>query len=292
MFNPIGDLIEEAINDWLMNLASSAINAFLVFLNAINSMSLNVLDLPVVVQGIALAQVIAGAVLAAKFTFEIWYNNILRSDGNADADLSGVIVRGVQSAAIILSVPWIVRQIYSWGTEIAADVIALPGVNLETMEGPLNDVMGAGIADPTFPIAIAIAILFALVMLIIVLIQSFIRAAEVAIAAAVGSFMALGLTNTSSQAFQSWWREVLNLSLAQALQLFMVKCSFFALLNFNSQAMVNILLFCGFIWVTYKTPSILKQYIYSTGAGKAAGGMAQQAGSMMLMRKLMTKGAA
>lgn len=289
-WNPISDLIEEAIEKWLTNLATKAIGMFMEFLNGINGLSLGVLDMPLVVQGILLSQAIAGSILAAKWAFEIWYNNVLRDNGDSEADVPGVLINGAQAAALIMSVPWIVRQAYKWGTEITADVIALPGVDLNGIGDPIKTTLTKSMLENGFPMAICIAVLFALVILIIVLIQTFIRAAELAVAAVVGSFMALGLTNPNSQAFQSWWREVLNLSLAQAIQMFMIKASFYALMNFSAPVWINVLLFCGFVWTTYKSPSILKQYIHSTGAGKAAGGIAQQAGSMVMMRKLMTRG--
>ncbi|MEN1990233.1 conjugal transfer protein TrbL family protein [Paenibacillus hubeiensis] len=289
-WNPISNLIEEAIENWLTNLANSAINFYLELLQQINSASLGVLDMPVVVQGILLAQAIAGSLLAAKWAFEIWYNNILRNSGDSEADLQNVLINGAQAAAIIMSVPWIVRQVYAWGTYVASDVVALPGVDLSNMSSPVSTLLTGSMLQNGFPMATAIAVLFALVMLVVVLIQTFIRAGELAVAAVVGSFLALGLTNSNSQAFQGWWRELLNISLAQAIQMFLIKCSFFALLNFAAPAWVNVFLFCGFVWVTYKSPAILKQYVYSTGAGKALGGAAQQAGSMVMMRKLMTKG--
>ncbi|MCY9763217.1 DUF6045 family protein [Paenibacillus alvei] len=290
LWNPIGDMIQESIEKWFTNLAADAVNAFLEFLNAVNGISSSVLDLPVVIDAIAYSQALALAILVAKFAFEIWYNNMLRQDGDSDSDLSGVMIRGSQAIAVVCAVPWIVRQAYKWGSDIAGDVAALPGVNYETMRTPLEQLIHSALSSQFYPLLISLAVLFALIILIIVLVQTFIRAAELAVAAAVGSFMALGLTNPNSQAFQSWWREVLNLSLAQAVQMFLIKCSFFALLNFNAAAWVNVMLFVGFVWVTYKSPTILKQYVYSTGFGRATAGAAQQVGSMAIMRRVMAKG--
>jgi hypothetical protein len=106
--------------------------------------------------------------------------------------------------------------------------------------------------------------------------------------------MALGLTNTNSQAFQTWWRELLNISLAQAIQMFLIKVSLYTLtLSVNAEnPLLNVMIFCGFMWVTYKSPTILKQYTSSTGLARAGGQVAQQAGSMAIMRKMMMRGAA
>ncbi|PAD71350.1 conjugal transfer protein TrbL family protein [Paenibacillus campinasensis] len=290
LWNPIGDLVEDTIEKWFLGMAEKAVNTFTEFLNEINGVAVQVLDFPIVVSAIAYAQMVAIAIIATKYAFEIWYNKVLHDNGDSDADLSSVIFRLFESVAMVFAVPWIVRQVYMWGTELAQLVVALPGSSPLEMWSPVNEALNHGMVSSSFPIGIAIAILFALVMLLVVLVQNFIRAGELTVAAIVGAFMATGLTNPNSQAFQTWWKEVINLSVAQAVQMLLIKLSFVSLLAFNATAWVNVLLFCGFVWVTYKSPSIMKQYLHSTGFGKAAAGVGQQAGSLVLMRKLMTKG--
>lgn len=288
------DLVSDSIKSFVSDLVEDCINMFLQLLSGMNETTVAVLDLPVVNNGILYAQVLAGSILALKFSFEIWQSYILRINGDSDADGSGVFIRTAQAAAMLGAVPWLTKQIYMWGTAIANDIALMPGTDMNS---------GANIIDSMFmsvltggsPILIAgVAIIFALVIFLIILVQTFIRGAELAMIAAMGAFMAIGLTNPNSQTFSTWWKELLNLSMAQAIQMFLIKCSFFALtINPNPNVpMLSIMIFAGFIWVTYKSPSIMKQYVYSTGVGKGVGQTAQQAGSMILMRKIMTRGAA
>ncbi|MBJ6360506.1 conjugal transfer protein TrbL family protein [Paenibacillus sp. GCM10012307] len=284
-------LINEAIENYIKGIIEQGINFFLQFLNAINGMAGEVLGLPVVTQAIIFSQALAGTILVSKIAFEAWMTYIMRMSGDPDADPGGLLIRSMASAAIISSMPWLVKWFYEFGTAVAGDVAKLPGVDLQNaatpMERLLNMATGGG---GQFIFFVFLGIIFAVIVFIIILIQTFLRAAELAVAAIIGSFMALGLTNSNSQAFGAWFKELLTLCMAQAIQMVLVKISFFTLTDFNfggGTALFSLFLFCGFLWVTYKSPSILKQYIHSTGVGKVAGGAAQSVGSMVLMRRFL-----
>ncbi|MGG2201884.1 conjugal transfer protein TrbL family protein [Paenibacillus validus] len=286
-------LIEKAIEDFFKKLVEQAINLFLSFLAAINGMASQVLDMPVVTQGILYSQALAGTILITKVAYEAWVTHILRQNGDPDADPGGLLFRSASAAAFIGGVPWLVKWMYQFGTTVAGDIARLPGVDYSSAGSPFEALLDMVVAQSTYPLFMAVGVLFALVIFIVILIQTFIRAAELAVVAVVGSFMALGLTNPNSSSFSSWFKELMSISMAQAVQMYLVKVSFFTLTYFSFAGMplFNLFLFCGFLWVTYKSPSILKQYVYSTGVGKAAGGTASSVGSMVMMRKIFTKGA-
>lgn len=258
---------------------------------------MEVLSMGVVNKSILYSQALAASILVAKFSYEIWYNNILRNSGDSEADMQGVMVRLAQTIAMISAAPWVTKEVYAWGSAIAGDVANFSGAPTEAEGGNMLKnlllPMLTGSAEGLI-ILIAVAIIFAVLIYLLVLVQTFIRAAELAVVAVVGAFMALGLSNPSSQAFQTWWRELLNISLAQAIQMFLLKVSLYTLIFSvtSPDPLLKLMVFCGFMWVTYKSPSILKQYVHSTGVGRAGGQAVQQAGSMMIMRKVMTKGAA
>lgn len=289
----ISGLINDAIERFFSDLAESCINMFMQLLNGLSSITLDVLDMPVVNSAILYSQLLAASILGAKFVYEIWYNKLLRDEGDSGADIQGTIVNAGQAAGMIGAVPWVTKQVYVWGTSIAADVANLPGTDMNSGSTLMKSLFVNTLATGgTSIVLVAVAVVFALIIFLIVLVQTFIRSAELAVVAAVGSFMALGLTNPNSQAFQGWWRELLNISLAQAVQLFLIKCSFFTLtFGLSDLPLLNVMVFAGFLWVTYKSPSILKQYIYSTGIGRAAGQATQSVGSMVIMRKMMMRGA-
>lgn len=284
------DIIKEltltAVNAVMQQIVEQAISTFSNIVGGISSMAVNVLDMPIVNNSIMLAQGIALAILAPKVAFEVWYNYILRQNGDPDQNLSGVLIRAAQSVAIIASVPWIVKEVYQFGSSVAQEIAQLPGYeSTHAMGGELEQFL-RNIGE--IHVVLGLLIIFGVAFTCIVFVQSFIRAAELAVIAVVGAFMSIGLTNNTAL-FGTWWRELVAVSLTQALQMFMLKFSFHTLqgLMFTREPIVNMVLFLACLYVTYKTPSIMRQYVHSTGFGRMIGGAAQQASSLVLMRKLM-----
>lgn len=291
--NPFGWLFREAIEDYIQKKCEEAINLFVAFLTFITGTAEQVLEMPVVVQAIQYSQIIAGAFLGVKIAFEAWTTYVLRQNGDPEADPEGFLLRSVSSAVFVACAPWLVRWIYLLGTTVAYDISNLPGVDLRNARSPMVELLSA-LQGGEYILFIFVAILIAVVLYVLILIQTFIRAAELAVAAVVGSLMALGMTKSDS--FANWIREVISLSFSQAVQIFLVKVSFFVLLTNQFQmegltvSMYNLcrlLLFIGFLWVTYRSPSFLKQYVYSTGVGKVLGSSLQSIGSAVLLRRFM-----
>jgi len=270
-------------------LIDSAISLFLSLLNGINAITVVVLDLPIVNKTIVYCQGVAFSIVAVKFGYEVWYNHILRQDGDPDADLRGVLIDFAKAIGMIGAVPWITKQVYVLGTAFASDIANLDGAGnpLSQTSSLVTLLTNIMVSATTGLLIIAVAVLAALIIFLIVLIQAFIRAAELAMVAVAGTLMALGLTNSSSQMFQTWWRELLSLSLAQATQILLLKIAFVTLTIGTPNPFLNLMFFTGFMWVTYKSPSVLKQFIYSSGVGSAVGGAARSIGSMALMRRMM-----
>jgi hypothetical protein len=282
-------LIGDAIEAFIQRLVEQAINFYLGIMADINGMAAEVLDLPVVINGIAYAQALAGSILVAKIASEAFTTYILHQNGDPESDPGGLLLRSVTAVAIVSGIPWLVRWIYKLGTTIASDIAALPGAGYDDSPSVMQQLFNIILSGAASIIFAAIGIFFALAMLVIIFIQTFIRAADLAVAAAIGSFMALGLTNPESTAFSSWLKETGSLCFAQAIQLFLMKLAFFSLtyFNFGTGPLMNLCLFCGFLYAAYRSPSVLKNYMYSTGLGRAFGGAASSLGSMMLMRRVL-----
>lgn len=282
----LSDLIQQGIENFLQNLVEQAINLFLTFMANMNGVASEVLDIPVVNSGILYSQLLAGSILVSKIAYEIWLTYILRTHGDPDADPGGLFLRIIQAIAVLGGIPWIVKYVYLFGTKVATDVAGLPGSSY-TDSGQVSQMFDLVVNGGEYIVFIAVGIIFAAIVFLIIWVQFFIRAAELAMIAVTGAFMALGLSNASSQIYGTWWKELITVSFAQAIQIFLIKVSFFVLtdmtLSFNP--MTKLMLFCGFLWVTYKSPSILKGWVHSTGIGKAS----QSVGSMVLMRRMMMR---
>ncbi|MDF2646857.1 MAG: putative conjugation protein [Paenibacillus sp.] len=287
------------IAGFLESLAEESINQVLKIFMYIGKLGAVVLDMPVVNNGILYTQEVAGLLLAVKIAYEAYMIYILRQMGEPTSDPTNLLIGAVRAASVIAVMPWLIKYMYGFGVQMGFEVAALPGTgygdaNNNTFSLLFNLLLQAGSAM----IFIATAILFAAVMLIVIIIQSFIRAAELAVAAWMGSFSALGLTNKDSQSWQSWWKDTLVIVFAAALQMAMLKFSFYTLTPIKVEiakqwvtvpSIVNLLLFISALWVTYKSPALLKEKLHSTGIGRVGGAAVQSAGQSIVMRAIMKK---
>jgi hypothetical protein len=277
-------MIKEAIAFFFGGFFEELIAYFSTILVDVMATSVNVLQLPLVQNGILYAQSLSFTLLVLKSIKEGIQTYILYQNGDTDADPSGLIIRTGQAVAIIATMPWIVLQIFTFGTKVAADVAKLSGGQAGVADWAFittSIVASGGIVIPVVGIVLA-------VMLLVVAIQATIRGAELALVSVLGPVMAVNLSANNRSVWTQWFKQVLIICTAQALQIFMLKG---ALSLMTSQVISNggILLVFGWLWVTIKTPKFVQQFAYSTGFSGAVGGTAKQAGSMYLMRKMMVK---
>lgn len=280
-------------------LADESIKLVLTVFAYIGVLGKVVLDMPVVQTGIIYTQEVAGMFLALKIAYEAYMVYMLRQRGEPTSDPTDLLIGAVRAAGVIAVMPWLIKYLYGFGLEMAIEVSNLPGTGYNTVNNSTFVLFSNLIAQAgSALIFICIAILFATVMLVIIYIQSFIRASEVAVAAWTGSFMAIGLTNKDSQAWQNWWQDTLTIVFAAAFQMGLLKLSFYTLtpimIPVNGQMatvppIINLLLFIATLWVTYKAPTALKEKLHATGIGRVGGAVAQGVGQSWMMRTIMRK---
>jgi hypothetical protein len=283
IFNLV-DIVTNGIAKFLANFFEELITLFATTLANIMSSSLNVLQIPLVENGIKYAQALAFTILVLKATNEAFQTYILYENGDPDADPGGLLVRTAQATAIIATLPWIVMQIFTFGTKLALDVAGLgtgkTGIaDWAFLTTVILDTGGSVIA--LFCIALAI-------MLLIVAIQATIRGAELALMAVLGPIMALNITSTNRSVWSAWFKQVIIVCTAQAIQIFLLQGAL-GLITSGSVSSNGLLLVFGWLWVTIKSPKYIQQFAYSTGFTGAIGGTAKQTGSMYVMRKMMVK---
>jgi hypothetical protein len=246
------------------------------------SLSQTVLTLDLVHNGIRYAQTLAFTLLVLKTMNEAFQTYILYQNGDPEADPSGLLVRTGQAVAIIAFMPDLVQYIFEFGSKVASDVAGL-------------SVGQAGVADWTVIIAAVVAsgglvlsimMIILAVLLLIVAFQATIRGAELALISVIGPIMALNITSNNKNIWSAWFKQLIIICTSQALQIFMISGAMSLLTN-NIISGGGIFLVLGWLWVAIKTPKYLEQFAYSTGFTGTAGGVAKQAGSMALMRKMM-----
>lgn len=278
------DFVSKCVNYFFSSFFSDLISFFANTLADVMGSAMNVLDIPLVQNGIKYAQVLAFAILVIKALSEAYQTYILYQNGDPDADPSGILVRTAQAIAVIATLPFIVQQIFEFGSKVSHDVAGL-------------SVGSTGVADFAFMVSaiaassgavIPIFCLVIAIMFLVVAIQAAMRGAELALMSVLGPIMALNLTANNRSIWSSWFKQLVIVCTAQALQIFMLDGTLSLLTN-QSVSDGGIIVLIGWLWVTIKTPKYVQQFVYSTGFTGAVGGTAKQAGSMALM-KVMMKG--
>lgn len=280
-------MIFSSIQSFFIDLLEEAVQVVAVVLVEIMGTAQQVLDYPIVIQGILYAQGLAFAIMAAKVASEALRNYILHSSGDAEANPGGLLIDTAKAAAVIGSVPWLVRWLYLLGTQIALEVSGFGGIS---SAAPVMTNFVRSIE--ALPLILIFVGIIALVLITLIYIQTFIRAAHLGMLAVIGPLLAIQLIGGDHNLFNLWIKELIVVSFSQALQIFMLMAALYALGGMmTGNPITALLMFVGWLWSTMKAPSVLKQMLYSSGLGRVAGGTAQTAGTMIVVRKMMTRGA-
>ena len=285
MFNfiDLSKLLDIAIAAFLSDLIDDLISYFSNILVDIMGLSQNIFNMPIVQNGIKYSQTLAFTILVIKVINEAYQTYILYQNGDPDADPTGLLVRTAQAVAVITVLPWIVSQLFMFGTKVATDVANLSSGRMSYLDWQyikiwLNPIMGLSFG-PIFCIIIVI-------MLLIVAFQATIRGAELALMSVLGPIMALNITANNRGIWSSWFRQVVIICTSQAIQIFMLAGAM-SLISSQSISNKGLLFFYGWLWVAIKSPKYVQQFAYSTGFTKTLGGAAKNVGSTaaMLIRR-------
>lgn len=285
-FGWMGEALTEGITNVFNNLFNEFTNYMATGLAQMYQLALALLDLTYVKNCILLAQVVAGTLMVVRMLVEVITTYILYQNGDSSANPRRLLLDSAFGAAMLVSAPWVVTWVYSWGTNLAVDVANVTNFNMGDV--PVVSVLAGG---GFIPILLGI---FTSVMWVLILLQACIRSVEVSLLAVMGPFLVIGGKN---DLYGRWWMNLVVVSVTQAVQIFLVKGSMVASTlvvavmpgNGGNNAFFGLLLTISFLWVAFKTPGLLKEYSYSTGIGQALGGAAQQAGSIALMRRSFMK---
>lgn len=274
--------VSKCITYFFTGFFSDIIEYFGKTLSDVMGTSTNVLDLTIVKNTVKYAQLLALALLVLKTINEAFQTYIMYQSGDPDADPSGLLIRTGQAIAVILTLPFIVEQTYTFGTKLSKDIANVnPGQSSGASMGYIKSQVSSssGALIPVFFIVIVVLIL-------IVAIQATIRGAELALMSVLGPIMALNITANNRSVWSAWFRQLVIICCSQAVQIFMLDGVLSLFLKpFDG---IGALAIFGWLWVTIKTPKYIQQFVYSSGLTGTIGGTAKQAGSMALMRRFMS----
>lgn len=282
-----GQLLNGGIESFFQSFFDQLIKLFATQLADIMGTAVDVLSMDFVVKGVMYSQVLALSILGIKVIMEVFENYILYQNGDSEADPTGVLVRTAQAVAVISSMPWIVKEVFIFGSKVTKDVAGLDSVSDGITKWDAIISVGK-LLNPGTQVAFLFVLLMIVLGLLVVCVQSAIRGGELALMSVLGSFMALNLTANNRSTWSQWFKQLLVICTTQGLQIFMLK-GLLSLLTDKFIQNNGLLFLVGWMWITIKTPQFVKQFAYSTGFTGSVGGGVKQAGSMALMRKMMAK---
>lgn len=245
--------------------------AFSGVLTNIMGMAINVLEFDIVQNGLQYMQILAITILGIKLMFDIFNQYILYQHGEP-SDAGGILIRTTLSVAIIMSVDWIILQIFTFGNKLASDI---GNVSIGVME--LQDILFVGVSSP---LLITLGMICFVIMSLIISVQCAVRGAHLALMAGIAPLMAINVSSENKQMWNAWLREVLILCSSHAIQLFLMNCMI-AVLTTEAISGGGLLFALGFMISIIKSPKFIKQFMYASGAGQV-GGMTMRSASSVV----------
>lgn len=292
----ISDWISQHITEPLQEMILDSVNATLItFLNGLVDLITNVMqkeaemvrfliDSPYISQAIKYSITLALTLLAVRIAFESFITYIAYSTGQENHP-GELLKKAASATAIIISIPWLTKQILYFSFSIVDDIQGFQAV---------PDVSGFGQAVAAMAFSstglitspVIIMLIIAIILWLIVLIQMAVRAVNVAMLMIIGPWM---------WAFQNefgntWFKSVLGQCFAIPIQIFMLRGALGSFMATASADWTAGLLFIGFLWATIKFPAFLQQLVAQTGVGGAIGGTASHASTAILIRRMAIRG--
>lgn len=282
---PLQEMIIDAVNAYIITFLESLVNALSGVIGYEVQLANALLSHNYIVQAVTYVQVLAITLLTVRLLYEGITTYILYNAGEPTNPIN-LLRKAAIGVAVIMSVPWIVKQTYLFACGMVDDINKIPAVTqVSSITDALKVIFMTVSGTNITPIALMLIIAF--IMWAIVLFQMAVRAVTIALLMVIGSFMAA----LSDDLRNLWLKAVITQCLAMPVQMFLLRGTLacFALIASGQNIMINCLTILGFLWVTVKAPAFLQQFSMQTGVGSAIGGAAQQGGSMVLMRRMLTR---
>jgi len=291
----IGDWISEHITEPLQEMIIDSVNAVLItFLNGLVDMVTGVLqkeqelakgllENPYITQAVQYSVALALTLLAVRIAFEAFQTYIAYSTGQENHP-GELLKKAASATALIVSVPWITKQILYFSLSIVDDIQGFQAVpEVTSLQQAIDGIVFSATGILSAPIVIMFII--GVVLMLIVMIQVAVRSVNVAMLMIIGPWM----WAFKNELGGPWLKAVFGQCFAIPIQLFMLKGALGSFLATSTQGPLSGLLFLGFLWATIKFPAFLQQLVAQTGVGGAVGGTTQTVGTAVFVRRIAAR---
>ncbi|MGF9944634.1 conjugal transfer protein TrbL family protein [Priestia megaterium] len=193
---------------------------------------------------------------------------LITGDPEARGSLKNGLARLVFTFAFAMAFPKFFKWLLTFNNWIVSDLLD-NGIDFKQFKLTDDDVANTSLKTTMLMIlALILSILF-----FILLFQMTIRFAELAFAFAFSQLFIASNMSENFNMLPHFWRNIMAIIFTQAVQisLLCIMSNLFA--NVDIWDPKTIFLAIGFLFITVKTPTIMKEFLYSSGSGKLFGGM-------------------
>ncbi len=254
---------------------------------------MDILDTEFIQGSINAAQWIAVSLLSVKIAVEMLRIYILFNTGDSGVYPERFLQRVIYSVAMIFGSPWLATFVFNLGAEFALSFSRVPVVDLTDNNPLLVLIQSVLLGGAILNFGLAITLIGFVIFWLIIIIQTIIRAVELAFACVSAPLMAIGLTHYEEGIWASWWRNLVVLAMSQAVQMFFLTGFFSAVMGLVAMdveiTFVNLMLPCAWLYVAYRSPAMLKEMSYHTGTGQTISGGVRSYVTPVI-RSMLTRG--
>ena len=303
----MGHLLVSGMSYFVQNALLTPLQRFLFsILSHIAQQGLAFSRLPFVVSTADSMAAVAAALLMTRVMWEALSRYILWNEGTGDVT-GGELIKGILRTAFFMGLGSLLALwVFRFGLDLAGVVGAAPLATAthETASWVQDVVQAPNVAVGTV-LFLVLFILAVVVGLLIVTIQTAIRAAELSFLIVAAPLMALGQLYPDGGVWNSWWRQLVTLSVAQAWQFFGLKALVDAsqlVLDHSpvvslsnslvDQVFLAVLMSLAFVIVTVRGPHLIKEWAAHTGIGGGitmAGQRSASYAGQHMMNRWLTK---
>ncbi|MFD2926304.1 conjugal transfer protein TrbL family protein [Halobacillus naozhouensis] len=199
--------------------------------------------------------------------------------GYTNRSITEIVMKGIFGVTFAYAAPWLLINILLKVANAFTAVFIAKGINIDSLKKIMDITNDVSTAMVWCLLAMCIAFVW-------LMFQYIIRWAQLIILWVMAPLAASTMVNEEMNVFPAWWREAAAIAFMQPLQVMILY--FVVNLVGSAQKMEDMFLALGLMFVVIVSPSWLRKFLYSTGAGKSMISAAGGAGKMAMM-KLMYK---
>lgn len=227
------------------------------------------------------AQVLASILLFSQFVFRVWNSMSSRAFSGQSEPLSFIMWRTLLSGFLIYAMP----HFLDWLIQLNAALIELIGRLGVDFQRNIKSIEYPQAAD----LSIVLFFIVWIVALVGLVISNAMRLAELCFLYVIGPILAVSYAG-KGETFNIWIIQSVAVTFTQAVQFWLVGASLNFTVDMASNLTINnLLLPIGTAILAVMGPTVLKNLLYTSGAGQALTGGVKSGFSTVVYAKMMKK---